>query len=119
MAERPEKEPSLIAAENDAEDPPVEDETELSSSWQLKMSTPMLSVPHTSYAKDTVLLNFNENKINSQTVYPVISMKVKGQSLTILVDSGASSSHITRKAANKVGVIEKDSNTSSLDLCVW
>ena len=67
----------------------------------------MLSVPHTSYAKDTVLLNFNENKINSQTVYPVISMKVKGQSLTILVDSGASSSHITRKAANKVGVIEK------------
>ena len=32
MAERPEKEPSLIAAENDAEDPPVEEETELSSS---------------------------------------------------------------------------------------
>ena len=32
MVERPEKEPSLIAAENDAEDPPVEEETELSSS---------------------------------------------------------------------------------------
>ena len=107
MVERPEKEPSLIAAENDEVHPTVEEETESSSSWQLKMSTPTLSVPHTPYAKDTVLLNFNENKINSQTVYPIISMKIKGQSLTILIDSGASSSHITRKAANKVGVIEK------------
>ena len=32
VVERPEKEPSLIAAENDEVDPPVEEETESSSS---------------------------------------------------------------------------------------
>ena len=34
-------------------------------------------------------------------------MKIKGQPLTILIDSGASSSHITWKAANKLGVTER------------
>ena len=40
-------------------------------------------------------------------MYPIISMRFKGQPLTVLIDSGASSSHITRKAANKLGVTEK------------
>ena len=34
-------------------------------------------------------------------------MKMKGQPLTILIDSGASSSHITRNAANKLGASKK------------
>ena len=34
-------------------------------------------------------------------------MKMKGQPLTILIDLGGSSSHITRNAANKLGVSDK------------
>ena len=59
------------------------------------------------YETATYLLNFSENKLNSQTVCPIVSLKIKGQPLTILIDSGASSSHITRKSANKLGASEK------------
>lgn len=45
----------------------------------------------TKFNTDKVLLRFNNNKINSQSVYPIIITDINGYNNTILIESWASS----------------------------